>query len=113
MCISKEKGGLDIRNLLTLDRALLGKWNWRFAIEEASTWGNIILLKYDSEPGGWFSNSRKGSYGVGLWKEIQKEASLVVNCSFFIYLSESTLESAFGMPRGVVNVLKHFVPFLL
>ena len=28
ICLSKDKGGLGIRGLLNLNRALLGKWNW-------------------------------------------------------------------------------------
>lgn len=30
----KEKGGLGIRSLDLLNRGLLGKWAWRFAVEE-------------------------------------------------------------------------------
>ena len=30
-------------------------------------------LKYGMEDGGWFSNTPRGSYGVGLWKDIRKE----------------------------------------
>ena len=34
---AKGKGGLGIRNLNFLNRALLGKWVWRFVVEESST----------------------------------------------------------------------------
>ena len=34
---SKEKGGLGIRNLHVLNRALLRKWAWRFATNERAT----------------------------------------------------------------------------
>ena len=34
----KSKGGLGIRNLELLNRALLGKWIWRFFAEENSIW---------------------------------------------------------------------------
>ena len=36
-------------------------------------WRNIISLKYGMEDGGWFSNTHRGKYGVGLWKDIRKE----------------------------------------
>ena len=36
-------------------------------------WRNIISLKYGMQDGGWFSNTPRGSYGVGLWKDICKE----------------------------------------
>ena len=35
--LGKEKGGLGIRRLDLLNRALLGKWAWRFLVEENST----------------------------------------------------------------------------
>ena len=59
-------GGLGIRNLSKFNKALLGKWNWRFSMEENSVWRNIISLKYGMEDGGGFSNTPRGSYGVGL-----------------------------------------------
>ena len=67
------KGGLGICSLLNFNKALLGKWNWRFAMEENSVWRNIISLKYGMGDGGWFSNTPRGSYRVGLWKDIGKE----------------------------------------
>ena len=83
VCLSKKMGGLGIRNLPSLNRALLGKWNWRFAMEENSSCRFHISLKYGVEEGGWFSKILRGSYGVGLWKEIIKEAmQLKQNCSF-------------------------------
>ena len=36
VCSSKEKGGLSICSLSSMNRALLGKWLWRFAVEEDS-----------------------------------------------------------------------------
>ena len=34
ICSNKEKGWLGIRSLSTMNRALLGKWLWRFDVEE-------------------------------------------------------------------------------
>ena len=42
-------------------------------MEDNSMWRNVINLKYGSEEGGWFPIIPKGSYRVGLWKEICKE----------------------------------------
>ena len=36
VCMSKVKGGLDIRSLAPMNEALLGKWAWRFVEEENS-----------------------------------------------------------------------------
>ena len=44
-------------------------------MEENSSWRFLISLKYGVEEGGWFSRSPRGSYWVGLRKEISKEAT--------------------------------------
>ena len=62
VCLSKEKGGLGIRSLATLNKTLLGKWAWRFAVKDNSMWKKVITLKYHIEP--------RGSFGVGLWKDV-------------------------------------------
>ena len=46
ICSSKDKGGLGICNLSTMNRAILGKWLWRFVVEVP--WKNLIMLKYDT-----------------------------------------------------------------
>ena len=53
-------------SLLNFNKALLGKWNWKFSIEENSVRRNIISIKYVMEDGGWFSTTPRGSYGVVL-----------------------------------------------
>ena len=69
----KSKGGLGIQNLDLLNMALLGKWIWRFSTEENSIWKSCICIKYGTTTGVWFTKDPKGSYGVGLWKSIDKK----------------------------------------
>ena len=74
MCAQKEKGGLGLRKIIFLNKALLGKWVWRFAIEKNNLWKKVLLMKYGQEGFGWRTNEVRGTYGVGVWKEILKEA---------------------------------------
>ena len=85
MCTSKEKRGLGVWSLVKLNKSLLGKWNWRLAVEDNPPWKDLIKLKYRLEEGGWFSLEPKGSFGVGLWKDIKSEAQqLKQECIFIL-----------------------------
>ncbi|RVW71548.1 hypothetical protein CK203_048001 [Vitis vinifera] len=75
VCNQKEKGGLGIRKIDLLNKALLGKWIWRFAFEKEIIWKKVIGVKYDHEGFGWRTNKARGTFGVGVWKEILKETN--------------------------------------
>ncbi|KAJ9699285.1 hypothetical protein PVL29_008065 [Vitis rotundifolia] len=75
VCTQKEKGGLGIRKIDLLNKALLGKWIWRYAFEKDLFWKKVIGVKYGQEGFGWRTNEARGTFGVGVWKEILKEAS--------------------------------------
>ena len=49
ICLSKEKKGLAIRSLSTLNKALFGKQVWSFAVEDNLMWKKVISLKYQIE----------------------------------------------------------------
>ena len=72
--LSKEKGGLGVRNLAVMNKALLGKWAWRFVVEDNLAWKEVIKLKYQVEEGGWFTRNPRASFSVSLWKDINGEA---------------------------------------
>jgi hypothetical protein len=46
ICSSVSKGGLGIKNLVLFNKALLGKWLWKFVQEETSLWRHVIVEKY-------------------------------------------------------------------
>ncbi|KAJ9680330.1 hypothetical protein PVL29_019599 [Vitis rotundifolia] len=75
VCTPKEKGGLGIRKIDILNKALLGKWIWRFAFDRDILWKKVIGAKYGKEGFGWRTNEARGTFGVGVWKEILKEAN--------------------------------------
>ena len=66
VCAHKEKGGLGIRKLALLNKALLGH-------EKENLWKKVISVKYGQEGLGWKTNEANGTFGVGVWKEILKE----------------------------------------
>ena len=49
VCVDKEKGILGIRKLVLLNKALLGKWIWRFASEKENLWKKVISVKHGQE----------------------------------------------------------------
>ncbi|RVW55063.1 hypothetical protein CK203_066961 [Vitis vinifera] len=74
VCSPKEEGGLGIRKIDLLNKTLLGKWVWRYAYEKDNLWKKAIGVKYGQEGCGWRTKDVCGPYGVGMWKEIMKEA---------------------------------------
>ena len=70
----KENGGLGLRKLALLNKALLGKWIWRFACVKDDLWKQVLGVKYGQEDFGWRTKKAKEAFGVGLWKEILKES---------------------------------------
>lgn len=62
--IQRFWGGLGVRNMIQFNRALLGKWLWRFAMERDALWRKVVDIKYGSTRGGWCSKEVGGSFGV-------------------------------------------------
>ncbi|GFZ09766.1 hypothetical protein Acr_21g0003650 [Actinidia rufa] len=69
---SEEGGGLGIRDIDLFNKALLGKWIWRFALGEDKLWCRVIKVKYGSFRGDWRTKDIAHSHGTGLWKGIMK-----------------------------------------
>ena len=85
VCSSKEKGGWGVRDLSLVNKALLGKWVWRFTVEDNSIWKDAISIKYLVEEGGWYTKTTRGNSELGPWKDISKEIGLMkLNCVFSI-----------------------------
>ena len=71
VCAPLENGGLGVRKLTTFNKALLGKWLWRFGLEETRLWRRVVALKFGEEWGGWTSKLGRGAHGCGLWRSIR------------------------------------------
>ena len=70
MCAPLKNCGLKVRKLTTFNKALLGKWLWRFGIEETRLWRRVVTLKFGEEWGRWSSKLGRGVHGCGLRRSI-------------------------------------------
>ncbi|KAJ9677520.1 hypothetical protein PVL29_022489 [Vitis rotundifolia] len=84
VCADMRHGGLGICSLVSLNKALLGKWSWKFAVEGNSLWKQVIIDKYGVDEAGWCSKEVRGTYGVGVWKAIRKDWEIIRSRSRFI-----------------------------
>ncbi|RVW86416.1 Transposon TX1 uncharacterized 149 kDa protein [Vitis vinifera] len=64
VCVSKEKGGLGLRRIVQLNKALLGKWVWRFARAKDEMWKRVLVAKYGQEEFGWRTKKANRAFGV-------------------------------------------------
>ncbi|RVW83962.1 Transposon TX1 uncharacterized 149 kDa protein [Vitis vinifera] len=71
--VSGGMGGLGIRKLTLVNKALIDKWIWRFACDKKGLWKQVLVAKYGQEDYGWRTKKVVGAFGVGVWKEILKE----------------------------------------
>ena len=70
VCSPINYGGLGVRKIVTFNKALLGKWLWRFGMEESHLWRRVIATKYGVNEGGWSTKKIRGAHGCGLWRSI-------------------------------------------
>lgn len=66
-------GGLGIRNIKAINKALLSKWSWRYSQEKEAVCRLVIQYKTQTENDDLIPKYCKDSYGRGLWKEIENK----------------------------------------
>ena len=70
VCLPIVLGGLGIRKLVHFNKALLGKWLWRFGREGTHLWRRVIASKYGEGQAGWKTKICRRAHGCGLWRGI-------------------------------------------
>ena len=75
---------MGIKNLSSLNKAFLCKWNCLHANERGEFWREVIKGKYGEEEGGWSSCVVRDGFRVGLWKPIRKLRHLVSSRFSFV-----------------------------
>ena len=113
VCLSKKKGGLGVKCLSTFNKALLCKWNWRFANERGVLWNQVIRGKYGEERGGWCFREMREAYDVGLWKGIKMESDIVRTRISFSVGNGHRWDFGGISGVGILLCLCHFCPCLL
>ena len=66
VCLPIVWGGLGIRKFVHFNKALLGKWLWRFGREGTHLWRRVIASKYGEGQGGWNTKICGKAHGCGL-----------------------------------------------
>lgn len=72
VCKPVDQGGLGIRSIREMNRALLNKWLWRFGVERQVLWRRVIATRYGEEHHGWRSRVPSGAFGYGVWRGINE-----------------------------------------
>ena len=99
-CSPIAYGGLGVKKLVVFNKALLGKWLWRFGLEESHLWRRVIATKYGVDSGGWSAKRTQGAHGCGLWRSISTGWTDFVR--FVDFEAGVGILSGFGLIGGVV-----------
>lgn len=71
VCEPLHNGGLGVHNLVVFNKALIGKWLWRYINESESLWRRVVDKIYGSMWGGWSTHKVTQPYGISLRKFIR------------------------------------------
>ena len=69
VCEQRE-GGLGLRKIAQLNKALLGKWVWRFARARDGMWKRVLVAKYGQEDFGWRTKKANGAFELGFGRRL-------------------------------------------
>lgn len=84
-----SKGGLGIKSLRSMNKALICKWWWRFNSEKQALWRRGMVSKYGSAGFDRETKAPKQAQGCGVWKNIYKHLQ-VFKSSSSIKVGEGT-----------------------
>ncbi|RVX15986.1 hypothetical protein CK203_005411 [Vitis vinifera] len=60
---------MGLRKLVPLNKALLGKWVWRFANAKEEMWKRVLVAKYGQEEFGWRTKKVGKGTKIRFWKD--------------------------------------------
>lgn len=83
ICKPMVNGGLGIRSVANINRALVNKWIWRFGVENNASWRRLVAAKNGEAMHGWTSGYPEGTMGCGVWRNIVKGINGFLPCVWF------------------------------
>ncbi|XP_026399408.1 uncharacterized protein LOC113295273 [Papaver somniferum] len=101
-CRRRKFGGLGVKKIKTMNKALLTKWLWRFSTEDNVLWKDIIDEKYGVEQLGWFSKIPKITYERSLWKGIMNCSAIFKN--HIKFKVNSSRNTSFWKDRWLLDI---------
>jgi hypothetical protein len=102
VCTPKAEDGLGIRSLVLFNRALLGKWMWRFGLEKHHLWHRVLVAKFGIETGGGAPSIVEVPMAAVCGKELSL-AGRIISSTWSSWLAPATGFS-FGRISGVENL---------
>lgn len=80
-CLPLKTGGLGIKSVRSMNKALLSKWWWRFNHEKIALWRNGIVSKYESTQQDRETKKPKQQNNYGVWKGIYSLLNTFKQCT--------------------------------
>ncbi|RVX23479.1 putative ribonuclease H protein [Vitis vinifera] len=117
ICTDKDKGGLGLRKLAMLNKALLGKWIWRYACDKDNLWKQVITMKYGQEGLGWRPKKANGAgTKIRFWTDVWCTDTVLSHCFPHLFVMgvqrSSTVEEMWDQNSGQggwnLNFLRDF-----
>lgn len=102
-----------MRNLRFFNKALIGKWLWRYYVERYSLWENVVHVKYGTVlgaalEGGWYFNEEDSVWGEFVEERLDWLGEFIND--FELNVGDVTM-ILFGMKFGVGIQLLSCFPF--
>lgn len=76
-----KSGGLSLRSLKILNKALHGKWAWRYWNDTNSLWKKVVDCKWNLKGRQDQMLLTRSKFGMSLWKGISNTTHSVLECS--------------------------------